>query len=241
MRLSAQRIGGIFRKELREFRHNGSIVGTMAVLPLIFIIPPLIGILELSSSQAGGLLNGDPLAYLLGIPALVPATIAAYAVVGERQQGTLEPVLTTPIRREELLLGKALAALIPALIISYVVFGLFLACIALFAHPAVVSAAFHGPDLIAQVLFTPLIAGWAIWLGMAISTRTSEVRVAQQLGVIASIPSAVVTALIAYDVIQITPGLVIFFAVLLLVLDVTGYRFVSALFDRERLITGTRS
>jgi ABC-type Na+ efflux pump permease subunit len=241
MRLSAQRIGGIFRKELREFRHNGSIVGTMAVLPLIFIIPPLIGILELSSSQAGGLLNGDPLAYLLGIPALVPATIAAYAVVGERQQGTLEPVLTTPIRREELLLGKALAALIPALIISYVVFGLFLACIALFAHPAVVAAAFQGSDLIAQVLFTPLIAGWAIWLGMAISTRTSEVRVAQQLGVIASIPSAVVTALIAYDVIQITPGLVIFFAVLLLVLDVTGYRFVSALFDRERLITGTRS
>ena len=27
--------------------------------------------------------------------------VAAYSVVGERQQGTLEPVLTTPIRREE--------------------------------------------------------------------------------------------------------------------------------------------
>ena len=213
----------------------------MAVLPLIFVIPPLISILELSSSQAGGLLNGDPLAYLLGIPALVPATIAAYAVVGERTQGTLEPVLTTPIRREEILLGKALAAFLPALVISYAVFGLFLACLALFAHPAVVSAALQAPDLIGQVLFTPLIAGWAIWLGMAISTQVSEVRVAQQLGVVASVPSAVVTAFIAYDVIQITPTLVIFFAVLLLVLDVVGYRFVSALFDRERLMTGTRS
>jgi ABC-2 type transport system permease protein len=241
MRLSGRRIGAIFRKELREFRHNGSIVGTMAVLPVIFVIPPLISLLELSSSQAGGLLNGDPLAYLLGIPALVPATIAAYAVVGERQQGTLEPVLTTPIRREEFLLGKALAAFLPALLISYAVFGLFLACLALFAHPAVVSAALQGPDVIGQVLFTPLIAGWAIWLGMAISTRVSEVRVAQQLGVIASIPSAVVTAFIAYDVIQITPALVIFFAVLLLILDVVGYRFVSALFDRERLMTGSRS
>lgn len=241
MKLSGRRIGAILRKELREFRHNGSIVVTMAVLPLIFIIPPLIALLELSSSGAGGLLNGDPLAYLLGIPALVPATVAAYSVVGERTQGTLEPVLTTPIRREELLLGKALAAFIPALIISYVVFGLFLACLELFAHPAVASAALQAPDLIAQMLFTPLIAGWAIWLGMAISTRISEIRVAQQLGVLASVPSAVVTAFIAYDVIQITPGLVIFFAALLLALDVAGYRFVSALFDRERLMTGTRS
>lgn len=213
----------------------------MAVLPVIFIFPPLIALLRLSSSEAGGLLNGDPLAYLLGIPALVPATIAAYAVVGERQQGTLEPVLTTPIRREEFLLGKALAAFVPALLISYAVFGLFLAVVALFAHPAVASAAFQTPDLIGQVLFTPLIAGWAIWLGMAISTRVSEIRVAQQLGVVASIPSAVITALIAYDVIKITPALVIFFAVLLLVLDIAGYRVVSALFDRERLMTGSRS
>lgn len=241
MTLSARRIRAITRKELREFRHNGSIVVTMAVLPMIFIIPPLIAILELSSSQAGGLLSGDPLAYLLGIPALVPATVAAYSVVGERAQGTLEPVLTTPIRREEFLLGKALAAVVPSLAVSYVVFGLFLACVALFAHPAVVSAVFQGRDLVAQVLFTPLIAGWAIWLGMAISTRVSEIRVAQQLGVVASIPSAVVTALIAYDVIQITPGLVTFFAVLLLMLDVVGYRFVSALFDREQLMTGTKS
>jgi ABC-type Na+ efflux pump permease subunit len=58
---------------------------------------------------------------MLGIPALVPATLAAYAVVGERQQGTLEPVLSTPIRREELLLGKALAVLIPLVAISYAV------------------------------------------------------------------------------------------------------------------------
>ncbi|WP_280724781.1 ABC transporter permease subunit [Kitasatospora sp. MAA4] len=41
-------------------------------------------------------------------------TIAANSVVGEREQGTLEPVLTTPIRREELLIGKAVANLIPA-------------------------------------------------------------------------------------------------------------------------------
>jgi ABC-type transport system involved in multi-copper enzyme maturation permease subunit len=241
MSVSKRRVGAIFGKELHEYRRNGFIVSTMAVIPMVFVIFPLVEVLAQPASAASAFLNGDPLAFLLGIPAVAPAVVAAYSVVGERHQGTLEPVLTTPIRREEFLIGKALAAFVPALVISYVVFGLFLACLVLFAHPAVASAALQGPDLIAQVLFTPLIAGWAIWLGMAISTRISEIRVAQQLGVLASVPSAVVTAFIAYDVIKITPGLVIFFAALLLFLDIAGYRFVSALFDRERLMTGSRS
>ena len=49
---------------------------------------------------------------MLAIPALVPAALASCSIVGERLQGTLEPVLATPIRREELLLGKALAAFV---------------------------------------------------------------------------------------------------------------------------------
>jgi hypothetical protein len=49
-----------------------------------------------------------------GHPGAGAATVAAYAIVGERQQGTLELVLTTPVRREEFLLAKALDALIPA-------------------------------------------------------------------------------------------------------------------------------
>jgi len=55
-------------------------------------------------------------------------------VLGERQQGPLEPVLTTPIRREEFLLGKALAVLVPSVAIAYVVFAVFLAVVAVFAQ-----------------------------------------------------------------------------------------------------------
>jgi ABC-type transport system involved in multi-copper enzyme maturation permease subunit len=239
--ISRRRVRAIFAKEIREYRHNLAVVVTMAVLPLIFIIPPLIGLLALADSGAGGLLNGDPLAYLLGIPAIVPSVVAAYAVVGERQQGTLEPLLTTPIRREEFLLAKALAAFVPVVLISYLVFGIFVGCVELFAQPAVKSSAFNGPELLAQLLFTPLIAGWSIWLGIAISTRANEVRVAQQLGILASVPTAVVTGLIAYSVIPITPPVVIGSAVLLMALDRVGWRVVSAMFDRERLITGTKN
>jgi ABC-type transport system involved in multi-copper enzyme maturation permease subunit len=241
VKISARRVRAIFTKEVREYRRNIAVVVTMAVLPLIFILPPLIGILELSNSSSSALLSGDPLAYMLGIPAIVPAVIAGYAVVGERQQGTLEPLLTTPIRREEFLLAKALAALIPVVVISYVVFLVFVACVELFAQPAIRSSAFNGPELLAQLLFTPLIAGWSIWLGIAISTRSSEVRVAQQLGILASLPTVAITSVIAYNVLPVSPGLVIGFAALLLVLDRVGWRVVSAMFDRERLIIGTRA
>jgi ABC-type Na+ efflux pump permease subunit len=161
-------------------------------------------------------------------------------VVGERQQGTLEPVLTTPIRREEFLLGKALAALVPSVAIAYAVYALFLACVELFARPAVASALIRGPDLLAQLLFTPLLAAWSIWVGIAISARASDVRVAQQLGTLASLPTALVAALIAFNGIHATLGLALGLAAALLVLDGLGWRITSATFDRERLITGTR-
>jgi ABC-2 type transport system permease protein len=238
--IRARRIRAIALKELREYRHNSSIVATMAVVPVIFIIAPLVQVLALPASESSALLSGDPLAILLGVPALVPATIAAYAVVGERQQGTLEPVLTTPIRREEFLLGKALAALVPSLAISVVVYAIFLACVQLFAQPEVASAVFRWPDILAQLVFTPLLAAWSIWLGIAISARSSDFRVAQQLGALASLPSVVVLYLIAYDVIPASLGLAFGFGLLLVVLDGLGWRIVSVAFDRERLIAGTR-
>jgi ABC-2 type transport system permease protein len=110
----------------------------------------------------------------------------------------------------------------------------------IFAQPGVASALLRGSDLLAQLVFTPLLAGWSIWVGIAISTRSSEVRVAQQLGVLASLPSVVVTSLIAFNVIR--PSLVVALggAVVLLVLNRLGWRLTSAMFDRERLIAGTR-
>jgi ABC-2 type transport system permease protein len=177
---------------------------------------------------------------MLAIPALVPSALASYSVVGERQQGTLEPVLATPIRREEFLLGKALAAFVPSLAISYAVLVLFLACVELFAHPGIAPALLQAPDLLAQLLFAPLLAAWSIWIGIAISARCSDIRVAGQLSLLASLPSVAATTLLALNVIHATLGLALGGAALLLVLDTLGWRITSAAFDRERLITGTR-
>ena len=239
MSRNTTRVLAMYRKELREYRRSRFIVATMAAIPLAMVIFPLLLVIKLPASDANTL-GGDPLVILLSIPALVPSVVASYAVVGERLQGTLEPVLTTPIRREELLLAKALAALVPTLTVAYAVFAFFVACTKLFAQPAVASAVLQAPNLLAQVLFTPLLATWSIWVGIAVSTRASDVRVAQQLGTFAGLPVTLVAYLMAFNVIHATLGLVLGFAAALLVLDGLGWRIVSAAFDRERLITGTR-
>jgi ABC-type Na+ efflux pump permease subunit len=240
MNVSRRRVRAIVRKELRDYRRNRSIVVAMAIFPLIFLIQPLVSIALLNSSDAGQLRHEHVLLYMLGIPAIVPAALAAASVVGERQQGTLEPVLTTPIRREEFVVAKALAPLLPAVAVAYLVYAFFLACVELFARPHVASAIIRGPDMLAQLIFTPLIAAGSIWIAIAISARSSDIRVAQQLSMLASLPSVAVTTLIAFGVIHPTIGLALGLGAALLLANRLGWRLVSATLDRERLITSTK-
>ncbi len=240
MRMSRRRVGSIVRKELLEYRRHGSVVVATAIFPVIFLIQPLFVVFLSSGTSAATLEQWHLLLYMLAIPVLAPAVLAAYTVAGERQQGSLEPVLTTPIPREEFLLGKALAALVPSVAIAYAVYAIFIACVMILAQPAVASAVLQGPDIVAQVLLTPLLAGLSIWIGIAISARSSDVRVAQQLTLLASVPVVAVTSLIAFDVIHPTPALAAGLTAALLVADVMGWRIVAPMFDRERLITGTR-
>jgi ABC-2 type transport system permease protein len=237
------RVRAIVGKELRDYRRNRFTLFTMAVLPLVFVVLPMIQLFKLDVSVSSSALDtriGLSLLYLLIVPTIIPSALAAYSVVGEREQGTLEPVLITPIRREELLIGKALAAFLPALVVAYAVFGIFLAAAALFAHPAIVSAVFHGTHLLIQLLFTPLLAGWSIWVGIAVSARVRDVRAAQQLGVVSSLPPLVLVALLGLNVIPASTGLALGLAAGLLVIDGLAWRAVAAMFDRERLITGRK-
>jgi ABC-2 type transport system permease protein len=241
MTLSSRRIRAIASKEVRTYRRTTSLVAAMAIIPLVFLIQPLVATFTIKSEAAAVIKHQHELLYLLAIPALVPATLAAFAIVGERQQGTLEPLLTTPIRREELILAKALAVLIPSIVIAYLVFAVYVVLVVVFAHPHVATAFLRPSDIAAQIIFTPLLAAWSIWLGMAISTRAGDIRVAQQLSTLASLPSLAVTTLVATNVIHPSLRLAVGLGILLLVANRAGYRVVSALFERERLIIGTRS
>ena len=239
-RPSTRRVRAIVRKELREYRRHGSVVVAAAIFPLIFLIQPIVVVFIATGTTAAKLGGWHLLLYMLAIPVLTPAVFAAYAVAGERQQGSLEPVLATPIPGDEFLLGKAIAALVPAVAVAYIVYAVFLASVSLLAQPDVAVTVLRRPDIVAQVLLTPFLAAWSIWVGIAISTRTSDVRVAQQLSLLCDLPVVLLTSLIAFGVIDLTPRLAIGLIALLVLADIAGWRFVSRLFDRERLVTGTR-
>jgi ABC-type Na+ efflux pump permease subunit len=241
MSVDVSRVRAVVRKELRDYRRKRSIVVTMAILPATFLIQPTLAVF-LAPASAGDTYFDLPLLLLLLIPVIMPSTLAAYSVVGEREQGTLEPLLTTPIRTQEFIVGKAAAVMIPTVVLSFTVFGLFFAVVRLFAAPSVASRVFHqGPVLLALVLFTPLLAGWAVMVGMAVSVRASEVRVAQQLGTVASFPPLVVVVLMGVGVIHPTFTVAVVSAVGLLAIDARAARIVAQMFDRERLVTGAKA
>ncbi len=244
MSLSATRIGAVIRKELAEFRRNRFIVTTAAILPVVFLVSPTASLLAIKATATTALLTKRVEASLflpLLIPVFVPATMSAFSVIGEREQGTLEPVLTTPISRAELLIGKAAAIFVPAMGIAYLMFGIFVAIVQLGASSAVATAMWHAPQLPAELVFIPLLAAWAIWVGLAISAVANETRVAQQLSVLASLPPVALAALMSFQVITPSFGLAAALAGGLLVIDSAACFLVAQLFDRERLITGTRA
>jgi ABC-type transport system involved in multi-copper enzyme maturation permease subunit len=241
--LDGSRIAAVIRKELRDYRRKRSIVVGMAILPCFFLVEPVVAIFVVSAATSGtDQFVVFPLLYLLLIPVFTPPTLAAYTIAGEREQGTLEPLLTTPLRQQEFIVGKAAAVMIPTLALSYGLFAIFLICVRLFARPVESQAVFHQPGLlIAMVILTPLLASWSIWVGMAASVRANEVRVAQQLGMLGGLPAIALILLISLG--TLTPDLAfgIKFGVILLLVDVAALRVVSRLFDRERLVTGSKA
>lgn len=240
----AARIGAVIRKELAEFRRNRFIVATSAVLPVVFLVEPTVTLLVRSASISGAALDtriDASLFFPLIVPVFVPGVMSAFAVVGEREQGTLEPMLTTPISKVELLAGKAVAVFIPAVAVAYTIFGIFLAIAELGAQPAVASAVWNAPQLIAEPVFIPLLAAWGIWVGLGISAVASETRVAQQLSTLASLPPVALVALMSFRVITPGFGTAAALAAALAVIDAGACFVVARLFDRERLITGTRA
>jgi len=235
------RVATVIRKELREFRRNKFVVGSMVVLPVIFLVIPVANALALKASAGdaairsvveGGLL----LLYL--VPLILPTTLAAYAVVGEREQATLEPVLTTPVTREEYLLGKALAVVLPTTLIGWTLFTLFVVLIRARAIPAVAHLVVTPGVIAAEVAFAPFLATFSIWIGLAFSVRSSDVRAAQQLAALAMLPMIGISALFSFHLVHPTLAILGAAFAILVVLDLVGWRLVSAMFDRERLLTG---
>src|SRR5258707_3934290 len=147
----------ILRKEFMEIVQQRILLLSILLPSLLFVVIPLIFLQRVGNGSKASSLNVPSLQGLtlheytqgvvgttfsnifLLLSMIVPSTIAAYSIIGEKNSHTLEPLLATPVRRWQLLAGKMLAALLPAGLVTWGSGGLFIAELTIFTDADVVS------------------------------------------------------------------------------------------------------
>jgi ABC-2 type transport system permease protein len=172
------------------------------------------------------------------IPLSIPAAIAAYSVVGEKTTRSLEPLLATPITTVELLLGKSLAAVIPAVLATYIAFGIFAAGTWLLVpNRIMLLAILDARWLLAVSLVGPLLAWLSVTFSVMISSRVNDPRVAEQLSVVIIVPLLGLFFGQMAGLFIIDRQLVLVIALALVLVDAMMTYFAVQLFQRETILT----
>lgn len=167
-------------------------------------------------------------------------SVAAYSVIGEKQSRTLEPLLATPLTTLELLTGKVLGALLPALALTLGSYAVYVAGAALFARPGVFWILLAPRSAAIVFVLGPLAALTALQLAVCVSSRVNDPRSAQQIGALVVLPIAALLVAQLFGTFQLTIPVIAAIAVGLIVLN-AGLMWVGVvLFDRESILTRWR-
>jgi ABC-type Na+ efflux pump permease subunit len=249
----------ILRKELLELRRSPVLLLSMISLPATVVAVPvgllawlvhaapeqaLAFVIDIYGANSQGLQMGvaqvlarNWLPMFLVLPIFLPILLAAQSIGGERERRTLEPLLATRVSTLSIILGKSIAALVPALAITWVASALFCAGIDL------VIGRFLLPDaawLFGTLVLSPLLALFGNAMAVVVSSRVLDPRAAQNLAATTVLP------LLGLLVVQLAGRIALgprFYGALALGVAAADVALVFAavhLFDRERLLTQWR-
>lgn len=172
------------------------------------------------------------------MPVIIPVTIAAYSIVGEKNSRSLEPLLATPITTIELLTGKSLAAAIPGILVTWAALAVFLLGARFVIASPVVFARLLGTTWLLGIFGVgPLITVLAVNMSVIVSSRVNDSRVAEQLSMVVIVPLLALLFGQIADLIFLNEIVMIILVGLLIVADAgVGYLSVQ-LFQRETILT----
>jgi ABC-2 type transport system permease protein len=172
------------------------------------------------------------------IPLAIPASISSYSIVGEKVNRSLEPLLATPITTSELLIGKSLAAIIPALAATWIGFTIFiLGTWIIIANPEIIRNFLAGRWLIAIFVIGPLMALSAVSFSIIISSRVNDPRVAEQVSMIIILPVLAAFFGQMAGIITLNITFMLASALVLALVDAVLVFLTIRLFQRETIIT----
>lgn len=259
------RIKAIIRREWTELRRNRLVVATMTVLPLAIVLSavgtsaflasvpdsefrsdipahfaPELRALDGGREALMGLVVDQFLYMLLLIALALPSTIAAHAIVGEKVERTLEPLLATPVATNELLFAKCLAAVIPATIMTQIAYAVTVVGLTLTCPYRVLALAVRAVWPVAFLLLVPILASLSATVALIASSRVNDARTAQGLVGFLVVPVigmgvSTIVGRLFLDIPLLLTG-----AFLAALLDVLILYFAVKVFSREAILTRWR-
>ncbi|MGZ4902630.1 MAG: ABC transporter permease subunit [Halobacteriota archaeon] len=239
----------IARKDFATFRMKRYIIYSLVVVPLLISIGlPLLIWLSVRNgipsaqlpdviSGLNDVLNAFFFLFVL-IAGILPISIGAYSIVGEKLEKTLEPLLAPPTTDGEILLGKVIAAFLPSIIATYASAVIFMALMDA-ATGTTLGYVFFPNWTMAVILLVivPLISILSTEFNVIISARVSDIRAAQQLGALITLPLAGVYVAAEIDFLLLTPTNLAVISAIILVIDVLLFSLSRATFRREEILT----
>ncbi|MGA2873944.1 MAG: ABC transporter permease subunit [Nitrososphaerales archaeon] len=245
MRLSKSWI--IASKDFKVYMKKKNLIYALIVVPLLvsFLFP---GVISYSGNKNGGsgipaseltvLLPAFTFFYLI-LAGYLPSSIASYSLVGEKVEKSLEPLLATPTTDSEILLGKGIAAFVPPVVAILGGSAIFMALMDLVTYSKLGYDFFPNWNAaIVLFLMVPLAVIMSVEWNVVVSSRVSDVRAAQQLGILLVIPFAgiYVSGELGIVNLGVTNNLLIV-AGILFVVDLLLLYVARATFQREEILT----
>ena len=183
------------------------------------------------------LLVNQFLLYYLLLPLMIPMFVAVYSIIGEKQQRTLEPLLATPISVIELLTGKMLAGVIPATVLTWASYGVTILLAYFLTTPEILRVMLSPVWLLSIFLLAPLLSVTAVTVGVIISSRVNDVRLAEQLGGTLVLPLVAITIPIMMGKLLMNGEMILLASLAVALLDVALLYVGVQLFQRETILT----
>jgi ABC-2 type transport system permease protein len=174
--------------------------------------------------------------YFLLIPVMTAVSFATFSIVEEKQTKTIEPLLATPVRTWELLLGKSLAGLLPSLILTWTVAGCFLAIITAIGWGDLIQYVVNKQWIISLVILVPLISLLAFMLGVIGSSRASDPKGAQNLAVVIVLPILAIVIIQLVGATVLVTRTLLFLCMGMVILDIVLLKAAVGLFQRESIV-----
>lgn len=193
-----------------------------------------------AEAAAQALIFQQFLLLLVLAPITSAVSVAAQAVVGEKQARTLEPLLATPISTWELLGAKIAGALVPAVGVTVASLACYAASIAGLARPGVLAAVLSGAPLAFVLVLGPLAAMAAVEIAVCASAAVRDARTAQQVGALVILPAAGLFVAQALGALTPTPRLLAGLAAGLVAVDASLLALAVRTFRRESILTRWR-